>query len=92
MRKLPQPPKPKKLATKHRRPRTVKPGSRAPNIEAHEYDPKTGHLTVTFAGGRSYRYRGVSAETAAGLADATSKGRYLHANIIGKHDHVKISD
>lgn len=60
------------------------------HIEDHKYCAETGHLTVTFAGGRSYRYEGVSQETADGLASAESKGRYLHASVIGKHSAVKI--
>lgn len=64
--------------------------ARISQIEDHQYSPETGHLTVTFAGGRSYRYEGVSQDTADGLASAESKGRYLHASVIGKHSAVKI--
>lgn len=87
LRKLP---KPKKLATKHRAPSSPKAASRSSNIQAHEYSPETGHLTVTFAGGRKYRYEGVDAKTASGMDDATSRGSYLHSNVIGKFDATKI--
>lgn len=95
MRKLPRMPKPKSLPNSHRRkPMAIKAldtrlGS---HIEAHDYSPETGQLTVTFSGGRRYAYSGVSKETAAGLDKADSKGHYLHTHVIGKHDHSKIPD
>ena len=91
MRKLPKPPKPRSLPTKHRKPvKKSAPSSSGSNILAHEYDPETNHLTVTFAGGRQYRYSGVSQEIASGLNKADSKGRYLHASVIGKFPATKI--
>lgn len=89
MKKLPQP---KKLATAHKTKArsSVVPAARTSNVEAHEYNPETGHLTVTFRGGRRYRYDGVDASTAKGMDDATSRGVYLHQRIIGKHDATKL--
>jgi hypothetical protein len=64
--------------------------ARGSGIEGHAYDPETGHLIVTFRGGRRYRYEGVDQKTAESFRDAESQGRFLQANIIGKFDHVKI--
>lgn len=66
------------------------PVKRRSNISAHDYDPETGHLTVTFHGGRRYRYEGVDRKTAEGLRDAASQGTYLHAHVIGKFDATKL--
>jgi hypothetical protein len=56
----------------------------------HHYDPAKKHLTVTFHGGRRYRYENVDEATAAGLAKAPSKGSYLHSAVIGKFDATKL--
>lgn len=95
MKKLPKPGKPKALATKHRSPIKAiavpqfdtKLGS---HIAATSYDPESGHLDVTFAGGRKYRYTGVSKEIGSGIAGSDSLGRYLHAHVIGKHAFKKL--
>lgn len=95
MRKLPRMPKPKSLPASHRRKQIAVPSPDTrlgSHIEAHEYSPETGQLTVTFSGGRRYAYSGVSKETAAGLDKADSKGGYMHAHVIGKHEHSKIPD
>lgn len=95
MRKLPRMPKPKSLPTSHRRKQIAVPSldtRLGSHVEAHEWCPETGQLTVTFSGGRRYAYSGVSKETAVGLDKADSKGRFLHTHVIGKHDHSKISD
>jgi hypothetical protein len=84
-------PKPRSLPKKHRAP--TKPKTKAlasSNVTDHSYSPETGHLTVTFHGGRSYRYEGVSKETAKGLEDAGSAGQFLNSHVIGKHHAVKI--
>lgn len=60
------------------------------NIVDHTYSPETGQLTITYRGGRQYLYHGVSEEVAAGLGNAESKGRYIHANIIDKHKAVRL--
>jgi hypothetical protein len=68
----------------------VNPAASSSNILNHDYSPETGQLTITYRGGRQYRYDGVSEEVAAGLDKAGSKGRYLHAYVIDKHDAVKL--
>jgi hypothetical protein len=85
-------PRIKTIATTARRkpPLKTKPAASSSGIEGHAYDPETGHLTVTFQGGRQYRYEGVDQKTAEGFRDATSQGRFLHANIVGKFDASKI--
>lgn len=94
MKKLRTPPK---LPTSHRHKTTAKtiakPGtSTASNVSAHDYDPETGHLTVTFAGGRRYRYKDVPASIAEEMDTCQSRGQHLHRHVIGKYDHDKISD
>lgn len=64
----------------------------APHVLSHHYDPAAGHLTVTFHGGRVYRYHGVDPTTASRLAEASSKGSFLHAAVIGKFRHTKIGN
>lgn len=90
MNKLPKPPKLRSMPVTHRRKKSAPAKAAGSHIEAHDYSPETGHLTITFPGGRSYRYEGVDKETAAGLDGADSKGRYLASNIIGKFPHTKI--
>lgn len=60
------------------------------NVSGHEYSPETGHLTVTFHGGRQYRYSGVDKELAERFRDSSSQGSFLHSHIIGKFDATKI--
>lgn len=62
------------------------------SVIAHHYDAKAGHLTVTYHGGRKYRYFGVDPQTAAGLAKAMSKGSFLHSSVIGKFRHSKLDN
>lgn len=68
----------------------VKARAPASSVEAHDYSPETGHLTVTFRGGRRYRYEGVDQKTADGLRKSESRGSYLHRHVIGKFDATKI--
>jgi hypothetical protein len=70
--------------------RRTEPAASSSNIQDHSYSPETGQLTITYRGGRQYRYEGVSKEIAAGLDKADSKGRYMHAHVIDKHDAVKL--
>lgn len=73
--------------------RRVAPSSKAARpstVESHAYDPETGHLTVTFHGGRQYRYEGVDKATAQGFRKADSQGGYLHRHVIGKFSATKI--
>lgn len=95
MQKLPRPGKPKSLrkpAVKHSRsPIKAAPVARkSSNVASTDYNPETGQLTVQFAGGARYRYSDVAKETASGIESADSVGRYLHANIIGKHSAEKL--
>lgn len=90
--RLPRPRKPEALATKHRQPpiKGSRPSSNSSHVTATSYDPELGHLDVTFAGGRKYRYTGVSKEIGSGIAGSDSLGRYLHAHVIGKHAFEKL--
>lgn len=93
MKTLPKPPKPRSLPKKHRaKSKPGKASTRPTNILSHQYSPETGHLTVTFHGGRQYRYEGVGKADAEAFAQAESKGRHLNAHIIGKFPHSKIGD
>jgi hypothetical protein len=60
------------------------------NIEAHDYDPETGQLSITYRGGRRYRYDGVPPELAMGLKIADSMGAFLHRHIIDKFPAVRL--
>jgi hypothetical protein len=53
------------------------------NVEAVGYDAPARRLWVKFRAGSTYRYEGVPAETFRGLVAASSKGKYLHAHVIG---------
>jgi len=90
MKKLPKPRKLQTLPRTHKVRRPVAVKASVPSIEDHSYDPETRHLTITFPGGRQYRYHDVSPETAKGLSDAPSKGKYLHSSVIGKHEAMRI--
>lgn len=60
------------------------------NVASHSYSPETEQLTVAFHSGRSYRYDGVDKDKAAEFERAASRGGFLHAHIIGKHDATEI--
>lgn len=94
MSKLRRPPSPPRMPTKPRSkpiPAAKSTARRAgSNVQGHEYSPETGHLTVTFHGGRQYRYSGVSKEIAERFRDSSSQGSFLHSHIIGKFDATKI--
>lgn len=70
--------------------RRTEPAASSSNILNHDYSPETGHLTVTYRGGRQYRYEGVSKNVAAGLDSTDSKGRFLHAHVIDKHKATRL--
>lgn len=55
------------------------------HIASSDYDPKQGHLDVTFANGKTYRYRNVSADLAKSFQSADSTGGFLHSKIAGKY-------
>lgn len=95
VRKLPSPPKPRSLPTKHRdkpkAPAVIK-GHAGSSVMDHSYSPETRHLTITFRRGQQYRYEGVDPKTAAAFKGADSQGSFLHSSIIGKFTHSKIED
>lgn len=91
MKTLKKAPRPRSLPKKHRaKPKPGKASTRPTNILSHQYSPETGHLTVTFHGGRVYRYEGVGKDDAEAFAAAESKGRHLNAHIIGKFDATRL--
>lgn len=53
------------------------------------YHGDTQELTVQFAKGSSYTYSGVPEAVAQGLVDASSKGKYMHAHILGAYAYRK---
>jgi hypothetical protein len=53
------------------------------------YNGDTNDLTVSFASGGTYTYSGVPAEVAQGLVSAPSKGKYMHAAVLGKYSFRK---
>ena len=63
---------------------------RRPNVIAHHYDLKSKTLTVMFHGGQSYKYSGVSQETAHTFNKADSRGTFLHDRIIPHHKAIKL--
>lgn len=58
--------------------------ARSSSVEHHHYTPETGHLIVTFRGGRRYRYEGVDQKTADEFGAADSKGSFLNSRIAGQ--------
>jgi hypothetical protein len=78
-----------KIGSLKRKP-PVKARAASTNVLDHSYSPETGHLTVTFHGGRQYRYEGVDQKTADGLGSADSKGSFLHTHILGQFRATKI--
>jgi hypothetical protein len=55
-----------------------------------DYDPERKWLTVTFVGGRVYRYDGVPPEVCAALEAAPSRGEYFNFNIRDQYRHWEI--
>jgi len=60
-------------------------------IHAVGYDDEARELEVVFSNGGIYRYLDVDEEEYEGLLDAESKGRYMHARIIGVYADYKVS-
>jgi len=73
-----------------RKPSAPKARTREAQIEGQEYDLNTQMLMVTFRGGRKYRYAGVDTKTAEGLANASSKGSFMRASVVGKFATTKL--
>lgn len=53
------------------------------------YNGDSQDLTITFAKGGTYSYSGVPAEVAQGLVNAPSKGKFMHAQVLGKFSYRK---
>jgi hypothetical protein len=51
------------------------------HILAHEYEPQTQTLRITFRNGATYRYEDVPPARADAFATAFSQGQYFHAAI-----------
>ena len=58
-------------------------------VKAHGHCAATNTLCVEYASGGCYHYHDVSAAQYAELAKAESAGKYLHANVKGKHKFTK---
>ena len=82
---IPKFPKPGKKPAK-----PTGPKHQSSNVAGFVYDPETNHLTVTFHGGRVYRYNGVSASQHADLGKAESKGSFLNEHIIPHHTFSRL--
>lgn len=61
---------------------------RSSNLDAYDYDGAQRILHVRFRSGQVYSYRDVDAETARGLSEAESPGRYFIASIRDRFRHV----
>lgn len=59
------------------------------NLSAFRYDPDTGQLEIRFVNGTTYSYAGVDPTVVAGLAEASSPGRYFHDNIKAMYEGTK---
>lgn len=90
MKKLPKMAKLPTSAPRRKAPSPSSKQSKGSNVEGHSYSAETGQLTVTYRGGRSYRYDGVDPKTAEALEKSGSKGAFLHGSIIGKFSATKI--
>jgi hypothetical protein len=54
------------------------------------YNGDTQELTITFTGGRSYAYQGVSPQRYRAFCEAGSKGRYVNALIKGAYSFRRL--
>lgn len=75
--------------------RTINPSMTAcksSQIHSHGYDAATNTLVVQFNSGHVYHYHGVKADKYANLQKAESVGSFLHSQIKGKHEHVRIDN
>jgi hypothetical protein len=61
-------------------------------IAAVNYAGDSLVLTVTFRGGSTWEYYGVTGSTADELAAAESVGKYFHANIRGRYEGAKVEE
>jgi hypothetical protein len=53
------------------------------------YNGDSHELTVTYQKGGTYTYDGVPGTVAQGLVDASSKGKYMHAHILGAYSYSR---
>ena len=60
-------------------------------LSAFGYDPDARALVVVFRRGGTYRYYDVPPSVFEGLRNAPSKGRYMHAHIIGVYPWVRLT-
>jgi hypothetical protein len=61
-------------------------------IDGQGYDPATQTLALRFKGGKVYHYKDVPPETAQGLVQAESAGKYFGANIRGKYSSEAVGE
>ena len=54
-------------------------------LSAVRYNPEAETLTVDFQKGGTYTYSGVPQDVAQALVDASSKGKFMHANVLNGH-------
>lgn len=54
-------------------------------ISHHGYDPESKTMALTFRGGKTYQYRGVSPSVYDDLVKAQSKGKHFATHISGKY-------
>lgn len=60
------------------------------NIKSVAYDPEDQVMEIVFHDGGTYRYHGVSEETAHGFETADSAGGYFHAFVKHQHQFSKL--
>jgi hypothetical protein len=68
----------------------AKPKAQSSNVVAILHDPDTKKLTVTFHGGRIYRYDNVTADKHADLMKAESKSSFLNEHVIPHHTFSRL--
>ena len=56
-------------------------------ISHHGYDPESKTMALTFRGGKTYHYPGVSQQVYDGLVKAPSMGKHFAQHISGKYKH-----
>lgn len=62
--------------------------AKSTSLTHHGYDPETKTLAITFRGGKTYRYEGVSPELYADMGKAESAGKFVATHIVGKFTHA----
>ena len=60
------------------------------DLSAVDYDEWTGTLVIAFNSGGVYEYYRVPYSEYAGLMNASSHGKYFHANIKGRYSYRRI--